>query len=234
MQHAIASIKQTNTHQHSTHLGQLPEQNSKPSERVNATKRSRFVRLVSLSLAFALAVASPALYAQVRLAVVDVQRAASESEEGRATVERLRVLFQSRQTQLDQRQQSLVRMREEIQRQQRTLGREALQQRMETYQRQFMELQQNYLEYQQELAQQEAEATKQIIQDLRGVIRQIGQQEGYTTIFDQAGVVWAPQHLDLTDRVVQMYNQQHPVRSDAGARPATPPRTTPPTTTPRP
>lgn len=184
---------------------------------------------MAVLVALMLAVAAPKLYAQVRLAVVDMQRAILETEEGRRAKNQLKKLFESRQEQLNDRQESLKRLKADLEKQERVLSRDALQKRMSEYQEQLVSLQKNYMEYQQELAQREAELTKQILVNLQGVVRQIGTAEGYTAIFDQSGIVWAPTHIDLTDRVIAEFNRAHPpgsdaapAEADAGTRPARP------------
>ncbi len=190
---------------------------------------------MAVLVALMLAVAAPKLYAQVRLAVVDMQRAILETEEGRRAKNQLKRLFESRQEQLNDRQESLKRLKADLEKQERVLSRDALQKRMSEYQEQLVSLQKNYMEYQQELAQREAELTKQILVNLQGVVRQIGTAEGYTAIFDQSGIVWAPTHIDLTDRVIAEFNREHPpsaestpaAEGDAGARPTRPATTRP-------
>ena len=81
---------------------------------------------------------------------------------------------------------------------------------MEEYQKAFVELQSTYVEYQRELAEKEAELTKNIFSKMEGILRRIGTSEGYTMIFDRgAGVVWGRTDLDLTDRLIQMYNSEN-------------------------
>lgn len=198
----------------------------------------RRVRSMSAVAALAVAVAAPQLYAQVRIAVVDMQRALIETNDGRAAKGQLQKLFQARQDQLNTRQEALKRMKEDIEKQKNVDSREALEKRMSEYQAEFVKLQQSYLEYQQELAQKEAELTKSILVNLQGIVRQIGTSDGYTGILDQGAVIWSRGDLDLTDRVIQEYNTAHPTRpaaggarpaGDAGTRPSTPPAR-PPTT----
>ena len=182
-------------------------------------------RAAAIVCAFFLAALAPRLYAQVRIAVVDMQRALVETEQGRRAKNQLKGLFQKRQVDLDSRQNALKRLHDDIEAHRTSLDQATLQHRMEDYQKQVVDLQQNYVEYQQELSQREAELTKQIYVNLETVIRQIGQQQNLTAVFEQSGVIWAPQHLDLTDQVVQTFNQQfpphdepvHPAASDAGA-----------------
>ncbi len=181
-------------------------------------------------VALVLALMAPRLYAQMRIAVVDMQRAILETNQGRRAKAQLKRLFESRQEQLNTRQEALKRMKEEIQKQSSVVRGEALQKRMEDYNKRLTDLQQDYVGYQQELAQKEAELTKQILVNLQGVVRQLGTSENFNLILDQGAVIWSPTHLDLTDRVIQQYNADHPAtdapapaEGDAGtpaARPA--------------
>jgi outer membrane protein len=188
-----------------------------------SSERNR-LRGISAAVALAVAVAAPQLYAQVRIAVVDMQRALIETNDGRAAKGQLQKLFQARQDVLNTRQEALKRMKEDIEKQKNVISRELLEKRMGEYQAEFVKLQQSYLEYQQELAQKEAELTKSILVNLQGIVRQIGTSDGYTGILDQGAVIWSRGDLDLTDRVIQEYNTAHPARpaaaGPAGARPA--------------
>lgn len=188
-----------------------------------ATERARS-RQVAMIVALVLAFMAPQLYAQLRVGIVDMQRAILETNQGRRAKAQLKRLFESRQEQLNQRQEALKRMKEEIQKQSSVVRGEALQKRMEDYNKRLVDLQQDYVGYQQELAQKEAELTKQILVNLQGVVRQLGTSENFNMILDQGAVIWSPTHLDLTDRVIQLYNTEHPAadapaaaEGDAGA-----------------
>jgi len=180
-----------------------------------ATERARS-RQVAMIVALVLALMAPRLYAQIRIGVVDMQRAILETNQGRRAKAQLKRLFESRQEQLNSRQEALKRMKEEIQKQSSVVRGEALQKRMEDYNKRLVDLQQDYVGYQQELAQKEAELTKQILVNLQGVVRQLGTGENFNLILDQGAVIWSPTHLDLTDRVIQQYNVDHPA-ADAPA-----------------
>ena len=164
---------------------------------------------VTLVAALLLSAVAPKLYAQAtRIAVVDLQRALNETEDGRRAKARLKRLFKRRQQALDKRQGELKALKEDIERQKNVLSREALQKRVEEYQKAFIELQSTYVEYQRELAQKEAELTRTIIARMERILRRIGQSEGYTLIVErnEGGVVWVPSNLDVTDLVIQRYN----------------------------
>ncbi len=166
---------------------------------------------ITLVAALLFSTITPTLFAQTRIAVVDLQRALNETEDGRSAKRRLKRLFRRRQKALDAAQNKLKKMKEEIERQKSVLSEGALQKRLEEYQKAFIELQTTYVEYQRELAQKEAQLTKRILERMQEILRRVGQAEGYTLIIEsnEGGVVWVPNNLDLTDLVIQRYNSEN-------------------------
>jgi len=170
-----------------------------------------FSRIVIVAVAaFVLANAASTVEAQVKIGVVDLQRAINETEDGRQAKRRLTKLFEERQKKLDAAQESLKAQKESIERQQDVLSEDALKKKVEKYQEDLMALQTEYVDYQRELSTAEAELTKKILDKMQGILRRIGQTDGYTMIIEanEGGVVWVPSNLDLTDVLIQRYNSQ--------------------------
>ena len=151
----------------------------------------------------------------IKIGVVDLQRAMNETEDGRQAKRRLKALFDKRQKEFDAMQDELKRMGEQLEQQKNVLAEAVLRERYAQYQQKLAELQQFYMESQRELAAKEAEFTQQILERMQAILRRIGQAEGFTLIIEanEGGVVFAPTHLDLTDRLIQRYNAEHPARS---------------------
>lgn len=164
---------------------------------------------VSLVAALLISMMAPRLYAQVRIAVVDLQRALNETDDGRRAKARLKRLFKQRQTELDERQNELKALKEEIEQasEEGTLSESALRERAEEYQKAFVELQSTYMEYQRELAEKEADMTSSIIARMERILVSLGESEGYTLILErgEGGVIWTSA-TDLTDNLVERYN----------------------------
>ena len=59
---------------------------------------------------------------------------------------------------------------------------------------------------------------QKILEKMQTILRRIGQTDGYTMIIEanEGGVVWVPSNLDLTDVLIQKYNQQ--AKSGGGAK----------------
>jgi outer membrane protein len=169
------------------------------------------------------AVMPHAAHAQAaKIAVVDLQRAINETEDGRKSKDKLKKLFESRQQGLDKKQQDLKKLKDELDQQKNVLSRDALETKVESYQKQLVDLQQIYTEYQRELAEKEGELTKLIVERMERILRRIGQTDGYSMIVErgEAGVIYVPTNLDLTDVVIQRYNAGE--GTDGTAKPAAP------------
>ena len=181
----------------------------------------RFCRIVTIALATViLAGSASTVDAQVKIGVVDLQRAINETEDGRQAKRRLKKVFDERQQSLNAAQESLKSQKESLERQQDVLSKDAFQKKVEKYQADLMELQNEYVQYQQELSTKEAELTQKILEKMQAILRRIGQTDGYTMSIEanEGGVVWVPANLDLTDVLIQRYNKQAKQGGASGAK----------------
>jgi len=181
----------------------------------------RFCRIVIFTLAIVvLAGSASTVDAQVKIGVVDLQRAINETEDGRQAKRRLKKLFDERQKSLNAAQESLKAQKESLERQQDVLSEDALKKKVEKYQGDLMALQNEYVQYQQELSTKEAELTQKILEKMQAILRRIGQTDGYTLIVEanEGGIVWVPSNLDLTDVLIQRYNKQAKQAGGSGGK----------------
>ncbi|HVK69159.1 MAG TPA: OmpH family outer membrane protein [Polyangium sp.] len=144
--------------------------------------------------------------AENKIAVVDVQQAVMQTEDGIRAQGTLKKLFDKRQKELDAKQEELQRAREDIERQARVLSREALARRMEDWQRRMVELQTSFVDYNKELQKKQGDLTGPILRKMMGIITRLAKKSGYELILDRSATPYARPDLDLTEQVVQMYN----------------------------
>ncbi|MFW5739167.1 MAG: OmpH family outer membrane protein [Myxococcota bacterium] len=189
--------------------------------------RIRYALAVLLSAAFLLA--APTASAQMKIAVVDVQRAVMETEDGLRAQATLKKLFDRRQRELDARQDELKRARDDIEKQSKVLSKEVLQRRMNDWQQNMAELQAVFMEFNKELQKEQNKFTQPILNRVLSVLRQIAAQEGYDAILERNAVPYARTDLDITDRVIQRYNTGGAAAAPAGsgARPGANPKKAP-------
>jgi len=140
------------------------------------------------------------------IAVVDLQGAVLQTEDGIRAQATLKKLFDKRQQELDGKQARLAKMRQDIERQAKVLSRESLARRMEVWQREMLELQAVFVDYNKELEKKQHEMTAPIIQRMVAIISRLAQKSGYDLVLDKSAAPYARPDLDLTDKVVAAYN----------------------------
>jgi outer membrane protein len=193
---------------------------------------------VRRSLAAALFVIAPLLFAgsaraEMRVAVVDVQRAVMQTEDGLRAQANLKKLFDSRQQELDRKQKDMQKEKDDIEKQAKVLSKEALATRADAWQKKMMELQQVFMEYNKELEKKQKEITDPIFERVMGIVKRLASTENFDLVIDKNTVAFVRTDLDLTDRCIQIYNSGGAVSapptspSPGGAAPA--PQPAPPT-----
>jgi outer membrane protein len=143
---------------------------------------------------------------QSRIAFVDVQRAVMATEDGMRAAATMKKHFDRRQSELESRQNELAKMRDDIEKQQYVVSREALQRRTEDWQKRMLELQTAFVEYNKELQKKQADLTGPIVRKMSEMIARLAKKNGYEAVLDKQMAAYVRPDLDLTEKVVQMYN----------------------------
>ena len=86
------------------------------------------------------------------------------------------------------------------------LSQQALQNRIEKWQREMVQIQTVFVEYNRELQKKQNELTQPIFQKAMGIIRRLATQDGVDVVVDKQAVPYVRSDLDLTDRVITLYN----------------------------
>ena len=66
-------------------------------------------------------------------------------------------------------------------------------------------------DFREELQRKDLELTQKILKDIEGILKQIGQSEGYDIIFErtEAGIIFASPASDITNKVIQAYDAKN-------------------------
>jgi outer membrane protein len=193
-----------------------------PSPRRLLTVLLRVAALVTVALC---ATTLPAYAQGSKLAVIDLRRAVIETEDGLRVQSKLKQLFDNRQTELDGKQKGFQESKTKLEKQakQGKLSKQELQKRYDSLQKQASELQGMLVEYQREMQRQENELTSPIVTRMMTLIRRVASQNSYDMVLDRSAVPYVRSDLDITDRLIQMYNAGEVEGADK--RPATPKKT---------
>jgi outer membrane protein len=170
-----------------------------------------FRRFVTALCVFAPLVTSVAARADTKFAYVDLQRALQEVDEGRNARTRLKGLQDAKQKELDSEQENFRKQKEMLDKQASAMSEETRMQKQQEMEKRLYELQQKWMKDQQELKTHEQQEVGAIFGKMDPIIAGIAQREGFTMVFDKsnAGLVYAPASLDITNELVRLYNDQY-------------------------
>lgn len=145
---------------------------------------------------------------ELKVAVVDFQRAINETEEGKQAERTLNSALAEKKKKFEIMKGELETMRQDFEKQRLVLSGKPLEEKRNVLQQKLIELEQTGAGYEQEMMQKKAEALKKIVIGLQEVVQQIGQKEAYDFIFEksQGGVLFSSGAEDITERVIQTYN----------------------------
>lgn len=167
-------------------------------------KRWKYV----LAALFVVAMQGVAQAQQLKIGLVDFQKALNDVEEGKRAKASLKAQFEQKQAALTAKQNALKGLKDQLETQRAALSPEAMKAKEAEYRDKFLDLQKTLTQFQSEMATKEAEMTRGIIVKMRGAVQSVGQKGGYNLIFEtsQDAVLYAPGATDLTAQVVSAYN----------------------------
>ena len=170
------------------------------------------VQRLAVATVLLAALAAPAVaQADIKIGVVDLQRALNESEAGK----RAKVDFKARvdklEGQLKGQKEELDRMKDDLERKASVMREDERRKLATDFEKKRLDLKGKFEEAQGELQKKDQELTGQIIEGLTQVIKQIAESESYTMILElsSSGVLYHANSIDLTEQVLAAYNAKH-------------------------
>ncbi len=156
--------------------------------------------------------------ASMRFAVLDTKHVILNSEEGLRIQANLRKLSESKQMELAQRDKDLGDEQERLKKEEKQKGSsEALDKRKAEWRQKVAMLQQAQLDFQRDMLQKESDLTKPMVQKIGNIVKTIASAEGFDLVVDKNAVVYFRNDLDITERVLALYNQGPASGSAPGA-----------------
>jgi len=146
----------------------------------------------------------------IKIGYVDLQRALNETESGKRARESFKSEVERMEGNLQKRKQEVQRLEEELQKKELLLREEERESLARDYRQKLRDFERLYQDSQQELKIKDQSLTGRIIDELRQVIAEIGEQGNYTVILEgnNTVVLYGAKTIDLTDAVIKTYNQR--------------------------
>lgn len=152
--------------------------------------------------------------AGLQVAVIDVQSAILQTEEGKSAKSKLEKEVTQKRHELTKQEAQLKKMQEDFQAQQAVLSEADKQARSKEFQTKLQAFQQSQMTFEQEARQKEAAALQKIFLNIQAEISKLAKQKNYDMVFDKSAAVllYAKNTTDVTAEVVGMYNKDYKVK----------------------
>ena len=151
----------------------------------------------------------PAL-ANVKIGYVDMQKAITETSEGKKAKDRLEKEFKKKQAELKKKEADLQSMSKDLEKKSLALSDDVKLQKQQSLQEEMLKYRELVGKSQMEIQKKERDLTLPIIKKLKDIIDDMAKKQGYTMILEKSeqSVLWAKKEADLTDEVVKEFEKR--------------------------
>lgn len=161
----------------------------------------------------------------VKIGFIDSTEVLYGTQEGQQGLERLNGLMEKRAQEIETRNAELQRLREEFVNQQLTLSVDARNERRRGIEEQERGLARFQEDVQAELNREQTELLERIGEKVEKILSEYADQNGYAVIMMRdATQAYVDPSLDVTEAIIGIYNQQHPVSGGTAPTPPPPPQ----------
>lgn len=150
-----------------------------------------------------------------QFAVVDMERAVNEVDEGAKAKVQLKKEYEDKQALLDKKQSELKSLQESYEKKSTLLKDDAKVAKAQELQKKYAEAQQMYMNMQQEMTKRQSEVMGTIVQKMQVILDAKREEGGFALILPKNATLSSPTSADLTSDVIRAYNKAYPAKSDA-------------------
>ncbi len=157
-----------------------------------------------------------------KIGIVDFQKILAVSEGGKKVNEILKNEHQKRKKQLMEKQKEIQAKKEQMDREALVVSDDVKRKNLIGYNKMVYNIQQLQKRHNIELQKKQRLHIVYIEKDISGIVNKIGKKEGFLLILGkrQAGVLYAPKQIDITDKVIKKYNVVFAKQKAAAAKKA--------------
>ncbi len=158
-----------------------------------------------LVIALIMLFGSIAYAGELKIGIVDVQRALNESEIGKKAKTELEGIIKKRQAEIDQKMLAKDRLAKELEKQQLVLKEEEYNKKQGELESIERELERLISDSNTEIQKLQRERETGILKDLDAIIMQIGKEGDFSLILPAEAIIYFGEGMDITDKVLERY-----------------------------
>ncbi len=144
----------------------------------------------------------------VKIAVIDFQKIVDTSSAGKRSADEIKGEHKKMSESLEEKEGEAEELKKALEQKALAMSQEARDEKERDLRIKVGDLQSLAKKYQDRLRKLELEHASQIQKDCFKIAEEIGEREGYLLILERrfGGVVYAPNTIDITDKVIEAYN----------------------------
>ena len=164
-------------------------------------------KLLSVALVMGFVFAACSAYAaDIKIGYIDFAKIREDSKSGKAARKTLEGFVNDKEEQINQRLKELDKQKAEIDKQGSLLSADAKRQKIEKLQKDLKDLDRFKTDSEEELNKKQVEIAKQMSEEVSAIIAKFGKEEGYTLILERSVVLFAPEAVDITEKIIKAYD----------------------------
>jgi len=175
--------------------------------------------------------------APTKVAIISVQQAILQTQDGQKAASALQTKFTPRRQELEKKDANIKALQDQMKKGSATMSEEAKNKIARDIDSTQKSLQRDNEDFEADVQQEEGKIMQELGQKMMDVIIKYATQNSFAVVLDvsnqQTPVLWADPSADITTEIIKLYDQAHP---SAGAAPAgtTAKPAAPPTSAPKP
>jgi outer membrane protein len=163
-------------------------------------------RLIAIGTMLLIVFAGGAARAEVKVAYVDVQRVLNECSAGKKAKADFRSQIQRLESRLSKQQSEVQALKDELEKKGMLMKDDERRNLQEEYGRKLRDFERSYKDSKEDLERKDGEITGRIVREIARVIRNVGEKDGYTMVFEKGSILWGGPQIDITDRIITSFN----------------------------
>ncbi len=169
----------------------------------------KFIGMIAVMFTLAMSVSVSASDA-VKIGVVDFQKVLAESESGKAVEAMMQKRGKEMESGLKDLGAQIEQLSDQLSKEAMVLSKEKRDEKQRELEIKKYDFQTLQKKYQSEFRELEAKYIDKLKKQIFEIAKDIGQKEGYQLIIEQSAVLYYPDAIDITSKMVDAYNKKYP------------------------
>jgi len=143
-----------------------------------------------------------------KIGVIDFQKVLETSAAGKAIQAELKAKNEKMAVDLQKKGSEIEKISKRLERESMVMSKEMREEKEREQRIKVNDFKSLQKKYRAELQKRQVQLMQQLQTNVTDITKQIGKKEGYLLIMDKRGVIYAPNSVDLTDKVIQQLNKK--------------------------